>query len=138
MNGGEEGSESSESYGRGKAQSKSSARSSSIGWTAGRNAGSEEKTRGAPREEQGVVSSDEREEAEVVKVKLGFFGAKDTEISDQPVLSRSRELDIDSHIRVLRRSLGILHALRPESVSSSLENQLMTELLRGISCGSVS
>lgn len=44
----------------------------------------------------------------------------------------------DSHIRVLRLSLGIFQPLLLGSVSSSLENQLMTELLRGISCGSVS
>jgi hypothetical protein len=43
-----------------------------MGCTAGSNVGSEEKRKGAPRV---FVSSDENEEAEVVKVKEGFFGA---------------------------------------------------------------
>jgi hypothetical protein len=43
-----------------------------MGCTAGSNVGSEEKCKGAPRV---FVSSDENEEAEVVKVKEGFFGA---------------------------------------------------------------
>lgn len=43
------------------------------------------------------------------------------------------------HIRFLRLSLGILQPDgRLESVSSSLENQLITLLLRGMSCGNVS